>query len=142
MATEKSFPTAKGTSAIYKMAAEAGVQTGKSGLKNGMIVIVPSEMDIESRIRNISGTDGKYLEFKLNIDDVEKWTALGSLYRSHKFHPSEEFQRPNGIETLEQLLPQICGETIVLKQIENAIAPETYGSETYKNCTVFTFDVK
>ena len=142
MSTEKRFPTAKGLSAILTMADNAGVRIHTAGFSDNAIVEMPQANELVGRVRDISGSDAKYVEFELVVNGKKKFASLGSLLRSHKLNETDEnFIRPNNETNLTDLLNSICGKKLKLVKVVGAIAPN-FSTQVYEPVTAFKYEIQ
>lgn len=142
MSTEKKFPTAKGLQAILTMADANGVRIHTAGFSDGAIIEIPASNEITGRIREISGSEAKYVEFELIVNGKKKFASLGSLLRSYKTSETDEnFVRPNSENNLTDLLANVCGKKLKLVKITDAIAPN-FNTQVFEPVTAFKYEVQ
>ena len=142
MSTEKKFPTAKGLQAILTMADANGVRIHTAGFSDGAIIEIPNASEMVGRIRDISGSESKYVEFEIIVNDKKKFASLGSLLRSYKTSETDEnFVRPNSENNLTDLLANICGKKLKLVKVAGAIAPN-FSTQIYEPVTAFKYEVQ
>lgn len=140
--TEKKFPTAKGLQAILTMADANGVRIHTAGFSDGAIIEIPAASEITGRIRDISGSESKYVEFELIVNGKKKFASLGSLLRSYKTSETDEnFVRPNSENNLTDLLANVCGKKLKLVKITDAIAPN-FNTQVFEPVTAFKYEVQ
>jgi hypothetical protein len=140
--SEKKFLTAKGLQAILTMADANGVRVHTAGFSDNAIIEIPAANELTGRIREISGSDAKYVEFEVTVNDKKKFASLGSLLRSFKTSETDEnFQRPNSENDLTTLLANICGKKLKLVKITDAIAPN-FNSQVFEPVTAFKYEVQ
>lgn len=138
----KQFEITKGLQNILKNADMQGIRVHSAGFKTNDVIIVPTAENLESRTRQIAGSEAKFIEIKATVNKVEKFISIGSLYRGYKTDENSEFLRPNGgLNNLADCLGKIVGKTITLTKIENAIAPN-FNTQVYEPVSVFNFKVK
>lgn len=142
MTTEKKFPTAKGLQAILTMADNAGVRIHTAGFSDNSIIEIPTANELVARIREISGSEAKYVEFEVIVNGKKKFSSLGSLLRSYKTSETDEnFVRPNSENNLTDLLSSICGKKLKLVKITDAIAPN-FNTQVFEPVTAFKYEVQ
>ena len=142
MSTEKKFPTAKGLQAILTMADSNGVRIHTAGFSDGAIIEIPASNEITGRIRDISGSEAKYVEFELIVNGKKKFASFGSLLRSYKTSETDEnFVRPNSENNLTDLLANVCGKKLKLVKITDAIAPN-FNTQVFEPVTAFKYEVQ
>ena len=142
MSTEKKFPTAKGLQAILTMADNAGVRIHTAGFSDNAIIEIPAANEMVGRIRDISGSEAKYIEFEITVNSKKKFASLGSLYRSYKTSETDEkFIRPNAENNLTDLLAAICGKKLKLVKIADAIAPN-FNTQIFENVTCYKYEIQ
>ena len=142
MSTEKKFPTAKGLQAILTMADNAGVRIHTAGFSDNAIIEIPAANEMVGRIRDISGSDAKYIEFEITVNGKKKFASLGSLLRSYKTSETDEkFIRPNSENDLTELLANICGKKLKLVKITDAIAPN-FNTQVFEPITAFKYELQ
>ena len=142
MTTEKKFPTAKGLQAILTMADNAGVRIHTAGFSDNSIIEIPTANELVARIREISGSEAKYVEFEVIVNGKKKFASLGSLLRSYKTSETDEnFVRPNSENNLTDLLSSICGKKLKLVKITDAIAPN-FNTQVFEPVTAFKYEVQ
>ena len=142
MSTEKRFPTAKGLQAILTMADNAGVRIHTAGFSDNSIVEIPQANELVGRVRDISGSDAKYVEFEIVVNGKKKFASLGSLLRSYKTSETDEnFVRPNSENNLTDLLANICGKKLKLVKVVGAIAPN-FSTQVFEPVTAFKYEVQ
>jgi len=140
--SEKKFLTAKGMQAILTMADANGVRVHTAGFSDNAIIEIPAANELTGRIREISGSDAKYVEFEVIVNGKKKFASLGSLLRSFKTSETDEnFQRPNSENNLTDLLANICGKKLKLVKITDAIAPN-FNSQVFEPVTAFKYEVQ
>ncbi len=137
---EKKFLTAKGMQAILTMADANGVRVHTAGFSDNAIIEIPNSNELTGRIREISGTETKYVEFEISVNGKKKYASLGSLLRSYKTDETDEsFKRPNNETNLTDLLSTICGKKLKLVKIQGAIAPN-FTSQVFEPVTCFKYE--
>ena len=142
MSTEKKFPTAKGLQAILTMADNAGVRIHTAGFSDNAIIEIPAANEMVGRIRDISGSDAKYIEFEIIVNGKKKFASLGSLLRSYKTSETDEkFIRPNSENDLTELLANICGKKLKLVKVTDAIAPN-FNTQIFENVTCYKYEIQ
>ena len=142
MSTEKKFPTAKGLQAILTMADNAGVRIHTAGFSDNAIIEIPAANEMVGRIRDISGSEAKYIEFEITVNGKKKFASLGSLLRSYKTSETDEkFIRPNAENNLTDLLAAVCGKKLKLVKITDAIAPN-FNTQVFEPVTAFKYEVQ
>ena len=142
MSTEKKFPTAKGLQAILTMADNAGVRIHTAGFSDNSIIEIPTANELVARIREISGSEAKYVEFEITVNGKKKFASLGSLLRSFKTNETDEnFARPNQENNLTDLLANICGKKLKLVKINGAIAPN-FNTQVFEPVTAFKYEIQ
>lgn len=142
MSTEKKFPTAKGLQAILTMADNAGVRIHTAGFSDSAIIEIPAANEMVGRIRDISGSDAKYIEFEITVNSKKKFASLGSLLRSYKTSETDEkFIRPNAENDLTELLANLCGKKLKLVKITDAIAPN-FNTQVFEPVTAFKYELQ
>ena len=142
MSTEKKFPTAKGLQAILTMADNAGVRIHTAGFSDNSIIEIPTANELVARIRDISGSEAKYVEFEISVNNKKKFASLGSLLRSFKTSETDEnFVRPNQENNLTDLLANICGKKLKLVKITDAIAPN-FNTQVFEPVTAFKYEIQ
>jgi hypothetical protein len=138
---EKRFISSKGLQAILTMADNAGVRVHTAGFGNDAVLEIPAANEIIGRIRDISGSDAKYVEFEITVNGKKKFSSIGSLYRSFKLNESDDkFQRPNAEDNLTDLLQNICGKKIKLSKIVDAKAPN-FNTQIFEPVTCFKYEI-
>ena len=141
MSTEKKFPTAKGLQAILTMADNAGVRIHTAGFSDNAIIEIPAANEMVGRIRDISGSEAKYIEFEITVNNKKKFASLGSLYRSYKTSETDEkFIRPNKFDNLTDLLADICGKKLKLVKVE-AYAPN-FNTQIFEPVTAYKYEIQ
>ena len=81
-----------------------------AGFSDNAIIEIPAANEMVGRIRDISGSEAKYIEFEITVNGKKKFASLGSLLRSYKTSETDEkFIRPNAENNLTDLLAAICG---------------------------------
>lgn len=139
--SEKKFPTAKGLQAILTMADNAGVRIHTAGFSDNAIIEIPTANELVARIREISGSEAKYVEFEITVNGKKKFASLGSLLRSFKTSETDEnFIRPNAENNLTDLLAAICGKKLKLVKIAEAIAPN-FNTSVFEPVTAFKYEI-
>ena len=139
---EKKFPTAKGLQAILTMADNAGVRIHTAGFSDNSIIEIPTANELVARIRDISGSEAKYVEFEISVNNKKKFASLGSLLRSFKTSETDEnFVRPNQENNLTDLLANICGKKLKLVKITDAIAPN-FNTQVFEPVTAFKYEIQ
>ena len=139
---EKKFPTAKGLQAILTMADANGVRIHTAGFSDGAIIEMPQANELVGRVRDISGSDAKYVEFEIVVNGKKKFASLGSLLRSYKTNETDEsFIRPNNETNLTDLLANICGKKLKLVKVAGAIAPN-FSTQVYEPVTAFKYEIQ
>ena len=142
MSTEKKFPTAKGLQAILTMADNAGVRIHTAGFSDKAIIEIPAANEMIGRIRDISGSEAKYIEFEITVNGKKKFASLGSLLRSYKTSETDEkFIRPNAENNLTDLLAAICGKKLKLVKITDAIAPN-FNTQIFEPVTAYKYEIQ
>lgn len=142
MSTEKKFPTAKGLQAILTMADNAGVRIHTAGFSDNSIIEIPTANELVARIRDISGSEAKYVEFEISVNNKKKFASFGSLLRSYKTNETDEnFVRPNAENNLTDLLSTICGKKLKLVKITDAIAPN-FNTQVFEPVTAFKYEIQ
>ena len=142
MLTEKKFLTAKGLQAILTMADNAGVRIHTAGFSDNAIIEIPAANEMVGRIRDISGSEAKYVEFEIIVNGKKKFASLGSLLRSYKTNETDEnFVRPNKENNLTDLLSNICGKKLKLVKITDAIAPN-FNTQIFEPVTAFKYEIQ
>ena len=142
MSTEKKFPTAKGLQAILTMADNAGVRIHTAGFSDNAIIEIPVANEMIGRIRDISGSEAKYIEFEITVNSKKKFASLGSLLRSYKTSETDEnFVRPNAENNLTDLLAAICGKKLKLVKVTDAIAPN-FNTQVFEPVTAFKYEIQ
>lgn len=140
--SEKKFQTVKGLQAILTMADANGVRIHTAGFSDNSIVEIPASNELVGRVRDISGSDAKYVEFELVVNGKKKFASLGSLLRSHKLNETDEnFIRPNDETNLTDLLTNICGKKLKLNKVAGAIAPN-FNTQVFEPVTAFKYEVQ
>ena len=138
---EKKFLTSKGLQAILTMADNAGVRIHTAGFGDNAEIIIPTASELIGRLRDITGSDAKFVEFELTVNGKRKFASLGSLYRSYKLSESDEtFIRPNVETNLSDLLNNICGKTLKLSKVQGAIAPN-FNTQVYEPVTCYKYSI-
>ena len=142
MSTEKKFPTAKGLQAILTMADNAGVRIHTAGFSDNSIIEIPAANEMVGRIRDISGSEAKYIEFEITVNGKKKFASLGSLVRSYKTNETDEsFIRPNAENNLADLLANICGKKLKLVKVTDAIAPN-FNTQIFEPVTAYKYEIQ
>ena len=139
---EKRFPTAKGLQAILTMADANGVRIHTAGFSDGTVIEIPAANEMVGRIRDISGSDAKYVEFEITVNGKKKFASLGSLLRSYKTSETDDnFVRPNSETNLTDLLTNICGKKLKLVKVAGAIAPN-FNTQVFEPVTAFKYEIQ
>ena len=139
---EKKFPTAKGLQAILTMADANGVRIHTAGFSDNAIIEMPQANELVGRVRDIAGSEAKYVEFEITVNGKKKFASLGSLLRSYKTNETDEsFVRPNSETNLTDLLTNICGKKLKLVKVVGAIAPN-FSTQVYEPVTAFKYEVQ